>query len=78
VFRCQATVSAATVTMQRRGKHSKPQQQRNFPWRTPVRDLHTALNFPHVHVYDYITKLFRRQAEVIQNHENEHVRGKGQ
>jgi hypothetical protein len=27
---------------------------------------------------DYITKLCRRQAEVIQNHANEHVRGIGQ
>jgi hypothetical protein len=25
-------------------------------------------------VYDYITKLCRQQAEVLQNHENEHVR----
>jgi hypothetical protein len=29
-------------------------------------------------VYDYITKLFRQQERVIQNHENEHVRGIGQ
>jgi hypothetical protein len=48
----------------------------NFPRRTPVRDLHTDFNLPNV--YDYITKLFRRQAEVIRNHENEHVRGIGQ
>jgi hypothetical protein len=33
----------------------------------------TAFNLPYV--YDYITKLCRKQAEVIQNHENEHVRG---
>jgi hypothetical protein len=45
----------------------------NFPRRTPVRDLYTAFNFPYV--YDYITKLYRRQAEIIQNHDNEHVRG---
>jgi hypothetical protein len=25
------------------------------------------------YVYDYITKFCRQQAEVIQNHENEHV-----
>jgi hypothetical protein len=25
-------------------------------------------------VYDYVTNLCRQQAEVIQNHENEHVR----
>jgi hypothetical protein len=42
---------------------------------TPVRDLHTVFNLPYV--YDYITKLCRQQAEVIQNHENEHVRGMG-
>jgi hypothetical protein len=46
----------------------------NFPRCTPVRDLHTAFNLPHV--YDYITKLCRQQADVIQNHE--HVRGIGQ
>jgi hypothetical protein len=41
-----------------------------------VHDLHTAFNLPYV--YDYITKLCRKPAEVIQNHENEHVRGIGQ
>jgi hypothetical protein len=35
-----------------------------------------AFNIPHV--YDYITKLCRQQAEVIQNHEKEHVRSIGQ
>jgi hypothetical protein len=29
-------------------------------------------------MYDYITKLCRQQAEVIQNHENNYVRGIGQ
>jgi hypothetical protein len=29
-------------------------------------------------VYDYITKLRRQQAEVMQNHENNHVRIIGQ
>jgi hypothetical protein len=48
----------------------------NFPRCIPVRDLHTAFNLPCV--YDYITELCRRQAEVIQNHENELVRGVGQ
>jgi hypothetical protein len=38
--------------------------------------MHTAFNLPDV--YDYVTKLYRRQAEIIQNHENEHVRGIGQ
>jgi hypothetical protein len=49
----------------------------NFPKCTPVRDLHTAFNLPCV--YDYsITELYRREAEVIQNHGNEHVGGIGQ
>jgi hypothetical protein len=48
----------------------------NFLRCTPVRNLHTAFNLPYV--YDYITKLCRQQAEVIQNHENKHVRGIGQ
>jgi hypothetical protein len=43
---------------------------------TSVRDLHTAFNLPHV--YDYVIKLCRKQTEVIQNHENEYVRGIGQ
>jgi hypothetical protein len=48
----------------------------NFPRRTSVCDLHTAFNLPHV--YCYMRKLCRQQAEVIQNHVNEHVRGIGQ
>jgi hypothetical protein len=48
----------------------------NFPRCTPVRDLHTA--FILLYIYDYMTKLCRQQAEVVQNHENEHVRGIGQ
>jgi hypothetical protein len=31
-----------------------------------------------VYIYDYITKLWRQQAEVIQNHENANVRNTGQ
>jgi hypothetical protein len=48
----------------------------NFPKRTSVRDMHTALHMPYI--YDYITKSCRQQAEVIQNHENENVRYIGQ
>jgi hypothetical protein len=48
----------------------------SLPRRTPVRDLHIALKIPHV--YDYITKLCRQQAEFIQNHDNENVRNIGQ
>jgi hypothetical protein len=35
-----------------------------------------VLNLPYI--YNYITKLCRQQAQVIQNHENKHVRGIGQ
>jgi hypothetical protein len=45
----------------------------NLPRSIPVRDLHTAFNLPYI--YHYITKLFRQQVEVIQNNENELVRG---
>jgi hypothetical protein len=48
----------------------------NYPRRTPVRDLHLAFHIQFV--YDYITKLCRQQAEVIQNHDNENVRTIGQ
>jgi hypothetical protein len=49
---------------------------RHFPRCTRVRDLHMA--FILAYVYDYITKLSRQQAEVIQNHENANVRNIGQ
>jgi hypothetical protein len=48
----------------------------NFLKSLPVRDMHTDFILPYV--YDYITKLCRKQTEVIRNHENEHVRGIGQ
>jgi hypothetical protein len=48
-----------------------------FPSCTPARELHMA--FQVQYNYDYVTKLCRQQAEVIQNHENANVRhiGKG-
>jgi hypothetical protein len=48
----------------------------NFPRCTSVGDLHTAFNLPYS--YDYIIKLYRQQAKVIQYHENDYVRGIGQ
>jgi hypothetical protein len=51
----------------------------NFSSCTPVREMHTAFSLPYV--YDDIIKLCRKQAEVIQNHENkvktdiENIRG---
>jgi hypothetical protein len=38
--------------------------------------MHKAFHIPYV--YDYITKSYRQQVEVIQNHENENVRYIGQ
>jgi hypothetical protein len=47
-----------------------------LPRRTPVRNLHMAFQIPYV--YDYITKICRQQAEVIQNHENFRYIGQGE
>jgi hypothetical protein len=33
--------------------------------------------FQILYVYDYVTKLCRRQAEIVHNHENENVRNIG-
>jgi hypothetical protein len=44
----------------------------NFSRPTSVRDLHMAFKLPYI--YDYITKLCRQQAKVIQNHENANIR----
>jgi hypothetical protein len=48
----------------------------NFPMRTPVHDLQMAFKLPYI--YDYITKLCRQQAEVIQNRENVLNTGQGE
>jgi hypothetical protein len=48
----------------------------NLPRYTLVRDMHVAFQIPYV--YDYMTKLCRRQAEIIHNHENENVLNIGQ
>jgi hypothetical protein len=40
----------------------------NFPTGTSVRDLDMAFKLPYI--YDYIKKLCRQQAEVIENHKN--------
>jgi hypothetical protein len=61
----------------------KPQHLQNFsappansPRHTLIRDMRVALQIPDV--YDYITKLCRQQAQVLQNHENTHVQNIGQ
>jgi hypothetical protein len=48
----------------------------NFLRCTPICDLHTDFNLPYV--YEYKTKLWSKKAEVIENHENEHIRSIGQ
>jgi hypothetical protein len=48
----------------------------NLPRRTSVRELHVAFKIPYI--YDYIMKLCRQQAEVVQNRDNENVRNIGQ
>jgi hypothetical protein len=46
-----------------------------FPKCTRLRELHIALKVPYI--YDFITKLCRQQAEVIQSHGNANVRDIG-
>jgi hypothetical protein len=58
-----------------RMQNKVPRTIGNFPRCTLVRDLHTAFNLLYIH--DYIIKLCRQQAKVIQNHDNEHVRSIG-
>jgi hypothetical protein len=48
----------------------------NFPRRTLAHDIHVASQI--LYVYDYITKSYRQQAEVIQNNENENACYTGQ
>jgi hypothetical protein len=48
----------------------------NFPRRTPVRELHKAFNVPYI--YDYIRKLCRQEARVIDNHKHANVRHIGE
>jgi hypothetical protein len=43
-----------------------------FPMWSLVHKLHMAFQVPYI--YDYITKLCRQQAKVIQNHENGLIR----
>jgi hypothetical protein len=47
-----------------------------FQGPTLVRELHKSFNI--LYIYDYVTKLCRQQAEVIQKHENANVRNIGQ
>jgi hypothetical protein len=46
-----------------------------LPRRTPTRYMYAELQTPYV--YDFITEICRKQANVIQNHNNENVRSIG-
>jgi hypothetical protein len=54
-------LAADTYLLQLQRLQNKVLHTGNFPRYTPVRDLHTAFNLPYV--FDYITKLCRKQAE---------------
>jgi hypothetical protein len=43
----------------------------NFPRHTSVCELHKTFNI--LYIYDYITKLCRKQTKIIQNHGNANV-----
>jgi hypothetical protein len=72
-YACPAWEFATDIHLQ---KLQRPQNKvlrtiGNFPSCTLTRDLRMTFNLPYI--YDYITKLCRQQAEVIQNHENENI-----
>jgi len=46
-----------------------------LPRGTPARYMHAEFQIPYVD--DFITKMCRKQAEIIQNHDNENVRSLG-
>jgi hypothetical protein len=46
-----------------------------FPRNNLIRDIHTSFQIPYI--YNFITKLCKQQAKVIQHHENIHVRNIG-
>jgi hypothetical protein len=48
----------------------------NFSRGTPVRNMLVTFQLPYV--YDHITKIYRQQQEVNQNHGNGNVRNIGQ
>jgi hypothetical protein len=47
-----------------------------FSRNATIRDMHISFQIPYV--YDFITKLCKQQAKVIQHHKNIHVRNIGQ
>jgi hypothetical protein len=60
----------------KRPQNKIPRTNGKLSRNTPIRDMHISFQIPYV--YDYIIKLCRKQAQVIQHHENIHVRNNGQ
>jgi hypothetical protein len=77
-YTCSAWEFATDLLKLQRLQNKVLRTMGKFSKCTPIRDLHTAFNLPYAN--DYIIKLRRQQAEIIQNHANGHVRriGKGQ
>jgi len=42
----------------------------SFPNCAPIRDLHVASKIPYAHVYYFVAKLWRDEAEVIQSNKD--------
>jgi hypothetical protein len=77
-YACPACEFAADTRLMKSQRHQNKVLRTigKFPRNTPIRDMHISLQIPRV--YDYITKLCRQQAQVIQHHENIHIRNIGQ
>jgi len=63
----QFTTDTHLTKLQRPAKQGAPHYG-NLPRRTPTREVHVAFKIPHLH--DFITKLCKQRAEVIQKHDN--------
>jgi hypothetical protein len=72
-YACPAWKSAAVTHVMKLQRLQKKVLRliSGLPRRTPIRYMHTEIQIPYV--YDFITKICRKQAEVIQNHDNENV-----
>jgi hypothetical protein len=77
-YACPALEFAADIHFLKRLQNMILRTTGKFPKCTPVQELHMAFQVPYI--YDYVAKLCRQRAEVIQNHENLNIRdiGKGE
>jgi hypothetical protein len=72
---CLRVCSRPSTEIAAPAKQSSPHHWKFSVAQTGSRFTHT---FKFSYIYDYITKLNRQQAEVIQNHENANVHNIGQ